>query len=389
MILLALILLSACQGNVGFTEVDNASVAQGGGDDQDGGGGGSPHTPSKYSRETESFVVQGQNVNAPLDLVWIIDNSGSMSEEAQQVESNLGKFIDVVKSKTDLRMAVVSAQSGPQGVRVPASATSIVKVVDFQVESWDALTLLAMSFCDDQKIARGADAFSAIPRTLRMDDLKDEEFCALISLQVKPPHIYHSRANRLIQNNLGDARFYRDDAAKAFVIVSDDDSVTQWTLTEGFDYGWPDVPWSFWINGISAKNFQSKLARRFPTQPYKVFSFIDPVGASKRPKADCGYVKGQQYLNLSSATKGMSFDICEQDWSKHFDHLIDSVVALAQNQFKLKHGSRVRQIVEVKINGTVVPPSMYALSSNGALELDRSVTDSAIGKTVQVIYEYL
>lgn len=55
---------------------------------------------------TESFVV-GQD-KQKVDLVWVIDNSSSMSEEIELVQDNLNAFIATLDASTDTRTAVLS-----------------------------------------------------------------------------------------------------------------------------------------------------------------------------------------------------------------------------------------------------------------------------------------
>jgi len=60
---------------------------------------------------TETFQFAGEKAK-DLDVVWVIDNSRSMDEEAQHVRENFSKFIDYVEDQSNLRMALISSEEG-------------------------------------------------------------------------------------------------------------------------------------------------------------------------------------------------------------------------------------------------------------------------------------
>lgn len=377
---LALLATTACNQDVGFSEDASTGV-----NDQDTPGPGpgpDPEPPPPGAKiQTDGFTVRADTSGA-LDLVWVVDNSGSMSEEAANVEKNLARFITQVKTKTDLRMAVISAQSGSQGVRVPATPGLDLRVIDHQVESFNPLTLLALSFCSDAQIAKGASAFSSPPLIVRLNDHGFERFCALAKLQESgvPPEY----SIKLVTNALSDNRFYRADAAKAFIVVTDDNSEPDmWVYP---NIMWPSVTWEAWENGLTAGRFHSHLKARFVDQRAKVFSFLDPIGLDKRPSSECGNYPGKEYINLAKLTEAKTYDICEPDWTPHFDNLINSVVTLAQTQFKLTK-TGVIAVTEVRIGGNVIAPSLYSFAA-GYLSVDTALVESSIGKSLSVTYSY-
>lgn len=373
-----------CGSSVGFSEAPSTAAAQEQATDKDPLGT-TPDPTSGKKTHTDTFIIQGE-ITAPLDLVWIIDNSGSMEDEVRNVENNLRRFIEQVKSKTDLRMAVISAQSGTEGVRVPAVAGINVRVIDRQVESNDALTILALSFCSDAEVAKGTSAFSAIPLYLRVENFSYSQFCAVSKLQSQ---LYPEYSNQLVHQGLGDNRFYRPEAAKAFIIVTDDNSNPDaWVYVRGINTSWPDVAWDVWTNGLTANRFHSHVKARFGAQRVKTFSFIDPVGQMARPTKNCGYIKGTEYIRLASLTGGETFDICETNWSAHFDRLTQSVLTHAQRQFALSKYPNLTDatIKSVLIDGRTVASSNYSYES-GHLTVSAALIEAAVGKTLTVTYE--
>lgn len=66
---------------------------------------------------TESFMISATTTMKPLDMVWVIDNSGSMSEEAANVRANLTAFINALDKSSDMKFLLVS-KAGTSGTNV-------------------------------------------------------------------------------------------------------------------------------------------------------------------------------------------------------------------------------------------------------------------------------
>lgn len=66
---------------------------------------------------TESFMISATKTMKPLDMVWVIDNSGSMNEEAANVRKNLTAFIGALDKSSDMKFLLVSKQ-GTTGTSV-------------------------------------------------------------------------------------------------------------------------------------------------------------------------------------------------------------------------------------------------------------------------------
>jgi hypothetical protein len=91
-----------------------------GGDDSANAGG--PSVPSSSPEFNEQFKVSYNNESAPLDMIWVIDNSGSMNEEAAAVRKNFDAFLTALNKNTDFRLLLVSSAEGStNGVSIPSS----------------------------------------------------------------------------------------------------------------------------------------------------------------------------------------------------------------------------------------------------------------------------
>jgi len=109
--------------NVAFdkvAEVDSKSIPttptdDGGGDD----GGGTDGDPTIYN---EKFTPASTSSEASLDIIWVVDNSGSMSEEAANVRANLVAFIQAIQQHTDLHLLLISRKGSiGKDVEIPAA----------------------------------------------------------------------------------------------------------------------------------------------------------------------------------------------------------------------------------------------------------------------------
>jgi len=70
----------------------------------------------------ESFKVSFNRDTAPLDMIWVIDNSGSMNQEAEAVRKNFDAFLTNLNKSTNFRfLLVTSSQRTTNGVAIPPS----------------------------------------------------------------------------------------------------------------------------------------------------------------------------------------------------------------------------------------------------------------------------
>lgn len=94
----------------------------GAGDSSPGNDGSVPSQPSNGPEFSEVFKVTFNSESAPLDMMWVIDNSGSMSQEAAAVRKNFDAFLTALNKTTNFRLLVISQQSDSgYGVVIPSS----------------------------------------------------------------------------------------------------------------------------------------------------------------------------------------------------------------------------------------------------------------------------
>ena len=83
---------------------DGGSAGSGNGGGNGIGGGSGDTVVETASQEFTTFAGNGD-----LDLLWMVDNSGSMAEEAAHVRSNFARFSQFVGERTNLKLSLISA----------------------------------------------------------------------------------------------------------------------------------------------------------------------------------------------------------------------------------------------------------------------------------------
>jgi hypothetical protein len=249
---------------------------------------------------------------APLDVIWIIDNSGSMNEEAASVRSNLNNFVHTLESIPDSRMVLISAV-GDTGTLTRLPATSFPsKQIDINVNSYDALKILQSSMCPVESSTTECNAVSS----------------------------YASVRGSL-------SSFLRPDSKKVLVIVSDDES------------------------SIAESSFRAVYDSLYAPDSLSVYGWVG-LGAAVSP---CQARTGTQYLNLASLKFGEMYNVCDADWSSHFAKLSTNVVTLALETIPLPEDILQGEIIAVTINGIPLPRDKYTITNSGIV-FDPSIRES-------------
>jgi hypothetical protein len=312
-----------------------------------------PVVPEEQIQEFEIAL----QTNSKVDMVWLIDNSGSMSQEANQVRLNLEKFMASIAAKVDVKVTLISDDKGPFGVRLSEEALAQGHLqLPVAVGSKDALALLASSLCPADQ--------TNFP--LDISDLNKFEVEGLDTIIDSPYKLCNIgiSSGRYLKNERGIPALngkvlerLRPDSTKVFVVVTDDD-------VEG---------------PVTDQNLL--VLTDLPASSVRAFAF-----AGKASRSGCIISNpGIPYESLSEATNGEVFDICEADWSGNFSKLSDNVIQLASNRFKLdsKPGSK---ILRVTLDGVELPIDAYSFDENIVQIKDANSLLS--GKVLSVVYSF-
>lgn len=255
---------------------------------------------------TYKVTVQHAGSSArPLDLVWIIDNSGSMSAEAAHVRNNLASFANSLSVIPDVKLAVISSV-GTTGtsVVIPTGLPIPTLAIDVLISSHNALDALGSAMCPVGAISGAPCASTSSALSLR-----------------------------------GSLRtFLRSGSLKVFVVVTDDTSY------------------------IPAQKFEETFTSVFPGETPIVHGFVG-IGAA----SSCQEATGIQYQDLARDTGGKIFNVCDQDWTPAFSQLSNHVVSSALGTISLPQEVLSGTITSVTVNEQTIPSSQYSLNPTGIL----------------------
>ena len=254
--------------------------------------------------QTETFDLELQKTD--LDMVWVIDNSGSMSNEAKQVQENFSNFLTNVGEETNLKVALISAANRSNTAPYPVSLTDddIAKghiQIDEPVGSYNSLALLASASCPKDS----TELFASNGSTRWGDGAKICSITDFTDNSLENAKGVQNRANAL-------SGFYRRNSTKVFVFVTDDNART--------------------IDGDSFMSALSQLSTPLKPTVY-TFSSLEENACKKDENTN---MSSSVYNDLAAKTIGESFDICTSDWKQYFSKLTESVVLKANSKFTLK-----------------------------------------------------
>jgi hypothetical protein len=301
-----------------------------------------------------------------IDMVWVIDNSASMTKNVQLVTKNFQSFVSTLQNQVDIHVALISRStpfSYNTQISLPAALTaSGVNVqINFLVHSYNPMLVAAASTCP------------ALPTA-------DDTFCSAVY------------ANPHYKNAYGSLRsFFRQDSQKVFVIVSDDDSSDPGKSIVQFDD--PSNPNSFLAISKSslAENddyivpatFVNRMKSAFgASASYKTFGFIS-YDAKTSP---CRAREGYAYQSLINLSGGQGYNICQTDWSSNFSSLTQSVIDYATTEYSLAD-SGVTNILDVTLNGTELVLGQDYTVNGDKIVLSSSLVSGIGNYDVDVKYE--
>jgi hypothetical protein len=303
----------------GGTSGSATSGTGGNGFDPGSGGGG-----GESGEGEPCAVAKVKAVKRPVDIIWVVDQSGSMNDEIDQVKSNINvNFADILSmSALDYRVVLI-AGAGKSG-----------------------------------------DLFDVNP--LCVSPPLGGPSCGAPN----PPLFFHSGQHVESNDSLhwiietydspDPAKRWRDairfESMKVFVEVTDDNAMA---------INFPPL-----VVGINAQEFQQKLHALDPpnvfgtsAQPKYVFHSIvgvdkpygpaDPVTPANKRCASA-VNSGVEYQTLSVATGGLRYPVCEPDYSSVFQEIAKGIAASLECELALESTGE-GQIDPTKVNVVYTP----------------------------------
>lgn len=285
---------NASSGGSGVTGGSGGETVIGGSNS----GGSNPGGSSNGGAGGECVGVTAA-ADAGVDIIWAVDNSGSMGDEVAKIRTNLNNsFLSIIQaSNLSWNLIMVTERGGGgQAICVDsppagpgcADAPPRFRHIQCPVQSTDAFLNLAFSY-------------DGVLPTFGLPTLLCGQF-AFPGFPVGPPE--------KTWNN-----FSRINATKVIIIVTDDESDTpaaafdNWALTQAQPAGM----------------FGSAADRKYIMHGIIGMDTNNP-NASCASATNSAVEPGLIYQQLAATTGGSVASICEDDWSAIFTEIANSIV---------------------------------------------------------------
>lgn len=226
----------------------------------------------------------GSSVHVPVDILWVVDTSGSMESEVALIEQRLNDFAALI------------------------GATGI----DFHV------VLIAGELADNQAtydICIG-------PPLSGQSVCPDED-------GPRYRHVRHHVASQHALSSIIDTYpayqdFLRDDAMVHMIGVSDDESSLS---ASQFELDVLNLAAPGFANGFV---FHSIVSGEYPEDEWVLIPGLIEIGAGCDGPYGQAVAYGEQYVTLSERTGGVFAEICNADWDGIFDAIAHNVLLSSQ-----------------------------------------------------------
>ncbi|MBC7659074.1 MAG: hypothetical protein H7249_05135 [Chitinophagaceae bacterium] len=301
-------------------------------------------------QKTQDFEVK--KVGTPIDMVWVIDNSGSMEQEVAQVRKNFGSYMATVSARTDLRVTVISNTDKKLGLILdPTYVAQGHEQIINEVGSHNEFDILAAAVCAPEETL--ITPLSSLGRKAAQTAINpDDKLCGVALTDA-------SSEMKMVDSVKGKIKArLRDGTKKVFVFVSDDN---------------PNL-------NVKAATF-IRLTKSDAANTH-VFSFS---GIAKSSTCSIANV-GTGYQELATATGGAVFDICADDWSANFNKLSDNIVKLSSTSFSVVEAKGTVTIKKVLLDNVELPATAYKITGSTVALTDEGSALS--GTTLHIVYDY-
>lgn len=271
--------------------------------------------------ESDVFYQAG-GVNDKMDILFVIDNSGSMQDLQNNMANNFSAFIGDFQTKGyDFHISVTTT------------------------EAYKAI------FTGNNSYARFKDGGTGIRVLTPLTPNLSSVFTSVVQVG-----IYGSGDERAFQsfkealtNSVNDSYgFRRAEAYLAIVIVSDEDDFS-WGGSSNIDgqYNHAQIhSISYYTDFLDTYTQSSGALRRYSVS---TISVLDQACLNQT-----GYGRiGLRYMQLVDATDGISASVCAPDFSENLAAIAENIIELS-TQFYLEREPLV-ETIQVWVNGVSIP----------------------------------
>jgi len=289
--------------------------------------------------DAQAFQQNPAKVNNQIDILWVVDNSGSMSPFQKNLVDNFSNFIaDFQQKSFDFQIAVTTSDSylATPRYRNEPDLARFRDGLESNVTGIPVITSSTPNLLD--VFVKNA--------TVGSKGSGDERAFQSLFAALKSPL------------NSG---FLRSGSFLAIVILSDEDDFTDFSRPEA-SYSQPDgikdhdyknpglAPVNEVVQQLDALTGSTAADRRYNVSAITITS---EACRAEHAKTFAGALIGQRYIDLAQKTNGELGSICDASFARSLDFIQRRIVELS-TQFKLNRKPNPDSI-RVVINGTLVP----------------------------------
>ncbi len=271
----------------------------------------------------DCFQVFSQDVvigAGKVDILFITDNSGSMSTEQAAMANRFPNFLDRIKN-LDYQIAVITGDVSASPGNGPKAANGNGAFQDGRF----------LEFSSGEKILRpgSSNKEQKFRNTVMRNETVTCENSNFQPSQCPSPDersIY--AANLALDRN--ESNFFRTDAHLAIVILSDEDERSRTRIDNGDVVG--DITGYALTDYDQPETFIDRFERKFPSKTLGVHSIIVRPGdnsCKSTQDAQNGGVKGYfgyLYREFAQTTNGVIGNICASDYGQQMGQIGTSIV---------------------------------------------------------------
>jgi hypothetical protein len=352
-------------------------------------GGGS------FSVLSESASFQQEITYTPrkLDVLFVVDNSGSMDSYQQALVNNFSTFIDRFITKGyDFRIAITTSEayryeqlaktgncfsfceeSRVQFRRGSSSNPYVIDRANYDLTTNAGKTLLKNDFIANAHM--GTDGSG--------DERSFSSFIAALQ--------YHTNNNGAPSPNKD---FHRPDAFLAIVIISDEEDFSQ-TGVGGLNESYSNVnlvPVATYKTSL--ENFTGGIAGTdFTVSTISILdqaclNVLDPNNQTN-PGSSIGRKIGTRYKQLADLTGGTKNSLCNS-FDTSLDNISDSIEGLSDASFVLNKAPVVASI-KLLVDGALVPQSptdgWSYIAASKTVKINGSTYKPSAGATIKLTFD--
>lgn len=286
--------------------------------------------------DTNSFQQSVNYQPRKIDILWVIDNSGSMQTSQDQLASSFPAFINRIQSLNfDFRMGVTTS------------------------DAWTG------QFNGNQTLFRLRDGVGATRSGIYVIDPNTPNLATVFTTNVKQGISGNGdeRAFQSMQNVLnyaGNSDFRRPGSHLAIIVVSDEDDFSATTASNiNNNYNHANlIPLSNYVNFLNNLAGVNDLANGVHNWSFNTVAILDTACRDELNVSFGGRRVGQRYIQLSNASGGAKTSLCD-DFGSNLGLIQDTILS-ASSVFQLD-----REPIPSSIRVTVDGQSVVENSQNG------------------------